>query len=118
MVVDDEPDMLAVCKMSINACGYEVETFSDPMKALERFKENPSGFFAVLSDIRMPKMNGIELTKELIKIKRDCIFILMTAFEVDDRIFTDLPTVKREDVVSKPFDPMRLCTTIKARSYK
>lgn len=118
MIVDDESDMLVVCKMSVKICGYEVETFAEPIKAVDRFRQDPDAFLAVLTDIRMPKMNGIDLAREILKIKPDAVVILMTAFDVDDVDFSGLATVRREDVVMKPFDPMNLCATIKVRSGK
>lgn len=118
MVVDDELDMLLVCRMSIERCGYDVETFGNPLEALKKFQENLGAYFAVLSDIRMPKIDGIQLAKEIMNIKQGAVIILMTAFLVDEATFRDLPMVRKEDVIRKPFDPLQLCATIKARTSR
>lgn len=115
IIVDDEPDILLVTKMSIDACGYTSEGFTSPVDALEKFKETPRAFSLALLDIRMPGMTGIELAKEIMKIKNDFPIVLMTAFNVDESVFAILPTIRKEDIVRKPFNPMALCNTLKVR---
>jgi DNA-binding NtrC family response regulator len=66
--------------------GFSVVTFTDPALALEHFKENESNYALVLSDYRMPGINGMELIKQ-IKDKKPLIrTILMTAFDVDNKL--------------------------------
>lgn len=115
MVVDDEKDVLDVTEMSIEQCGYPVESFSDPRAALQRFKQSPEEFSLVLSDIRMPVLDGIAFSQELLKIKSGVKILLMTAFDIDAHIFNKLPTIRKEDVVRKPFLLQDLCKTVNQR---
>ncbi|HVX03278.1 MAG TPA: response regulator [Nitrososphaera sp.] len=115
MVVDDERDVLDVTEMSIEQCGYHVESFSDPRAALQRFKQSPEEFSLVLSDIRMPVLDGIAFSQELLKIKSNVKILLMTAFDIDAYIFNKLPTIRKEDVVRKPFLLQDLCKTVNQR---
>lgn len=118
MVVDDEKDILTMTAMALERYGYKVEAFNDPVEALQRFKDNPNDFSLVLTDIRMPVMDGIQLSAELLKIKQDVHILLMTAFDIDGFIFDKLPTIKKEDVLKKPFQPRHLCECVSRRLEK
>ena len=118
MIVDDEPDILLVTKMAIEMCGFSAETFGDPFQALEKFKSSPSDFLLVLTDIRMPKMDGVELARELMRVRPDLPVVLMTAFNIEGGILTGLPMMKKDDVVKKPFNPSDLCSAVRVRLQK
>ena len=104
---------MLVTKMSIETCGYTNEGFTSPVKALEKFRENPDAFSLALVDIRMPGMTGVELAKEIRKIIGNVPIVLMTAFNVDESVFANLPMIRKEDIVRKPFNPMELLTFVK-----
>ena len=80
LVVDDESDITASIKNGLKRNGFEVDTFNDPVAALEHY--DVGMYDLLLLDIRMPKMNGFELYRELKKkgvTSKVCFF---TAFEV------------------------------------
>ncbi len=62
LVVDDEPDVRKVIKRILTQAGYDVIEAEDGEKAIEAINEgeNPVLLNVIISDIRMPKMNGIE----------------------------------------------------------
>jgi two-component system chemotaxis response regulator CheY len=62
LVVDDEPDVRKVVKMTLNKAGYDVIEAEDGEKAIAAIKkgENPLLLDVIISDIRMPKINGVE----------------------------------------------------------
>jgi two-component system chemotaxis response regulator CheY len=62
LVVDDEPDVRNVIKRILTKAGYDVIEAEDGEKAIEAINEgeNPVLLNVIISDIRMPKMNGIE----------------------------------------------------------
>ncbi len=62
LVVDDEPDVRKVIKRILTKAGYDVIEAEDGEKAIEAINEgeNPVLLNVIISDIRMPKMNGIE----------------------------------------------------------
>lgn len=81
LVVDDEQGILNAVRreLSVAPLGryrYDVETFSEPLEALERAKVQE--FEAVLSDYRMPVMDGLEFLKQLAKIQPDCGRIVLS----------------------------------------
>ncbi|MEE8125140.1 MAG: response regulator [Nitrospirales bacterium] len=62
LVVDDEPDVRKVVKMTLTKAGYDVIEAEDGEKAIEAINEgeNPLLLDVIISDIRMPKINGVE----------------------------------------------------------
>jgi DNA-binding response OmpR family regulator len=59
LVIDDEPDLTYTIKRILEDNGFEVDTFNDPILALNNYKIN--FYDLVILDIKMPKMNGYEL---------------------------------------------------------
>ena len=62
LIVDDEPDVRKVVKMTLSKAGYDVIEAEDGEKAIAAIKEgeNPLLLDVIISDIRMPKVNGVE----------------------------------------------------------
>ncbi|MBI5233601.1 MAG: response regulator, partial [Deltaproteobacteria bacterium] len=77
-VVDDEKSMRDFLEIMLLKEGYEVRTFSDAVDILACFKERPADL--VVTDVRMPGMDGVELLKELKDISPDVEVIMMTAY--------------------------------------
>ncbi len=65
LILDDEPDLVEVLAEQLELRGVIVHAFNDPKKALESIADYPLN--AIISDIRMPKLNGVEFLKELRK---------------------------------------------------
>jgi DNA-binding response OmpR family regulator len=61
MIVDDEIDIATFMKLSLQKWGFNVDSFTDPFLALEHFHLNSKDYTIVISDIRMPGINGFEL---------------------------------------------------------
>jgi len=100
LIVDDKEQMRDVLRKFLSAEDYAVETAADGKDALRKFAEN--SFDLVLSDIKMPVMDGAELLAEILKINPNAIVILMTAF---GSIEAAVEAIKHgaTDYVSKPF---------------
>ena len=62
LIVDDEPDVRKVVRMTLEKAGYDVIEAEDGEKAIQAINEgeNPLTLDVVISDIRMPKINGVE----------------------------------------------------------
>jgi two-component system nitrogen regulation response regulator NtrX len=70
LIVDDEPDITLTFKIALESNGsYEVYTFNEPLKALANFKAH--SYDLVITDIKMPKMNGCEFCQKLKEIDND-----------------------------------------------
>lgn len=105
VVVDDERDIVNQIKRSLEAMdGLKVYTFTDPFAALEHFNSACTDHHIVISDIRMPGMNGYEFVKQVKKIDPQVKIILMSSFERSDNNILDLlPEVKIDTFLQKLF---------------
>jgi DNA-binding NtrC family response regulator len=111
VVVDDERDIVNQIKRSLGDMdGLKVCAFIDPFAALEHFHSGCKDHQIVISDIRMPGMNGYEFVKQ-VKI------ILMSSFEINDNNLLDvLPDVKIDTFLQKPFSLDVLTNIVKIPS--
>jgi len=69
MYVDDEESLVLVMTRIIEALGYRCTGFVDPHAALQAFRADPRGFGAVITDMTMPGMSGLELARALSVIR-------------------------------------------------
>lgn len=81
MVVDDEPDILAVLRMALEKWQVSVDAFSEPPVAYETFARQPCEYDIVITDIRMPKMSGIELAEKIRTVRPDQPILFISAYE-------------------------------------
>jgi response regulator RpfG family c-di-GMP phosphodiesterase len=103
LLLDDEFDITTVLKQGLEKQGFRVFGFTDPLLALEHFRINSKQYSLVISDLRMPQMNGYEFTKNIKKIKPEVKIFLMTAFEIDNKGFSRvLQSVKIDEFIQKP----------------
>ena len=80
MIVDDEPDMTSLLRITIERAGFSVDTFNDPSIAVQHFQ--PDSYDLVLLDIIMPKMDGFELYKQIKKVDPLVKVCFLTASEM------------------------------------
>ena len=113
LAVDDEPDIVNLIKQSLDMRGFKVCTFTNALAALEHFKSNSRYYDIVISDIRMPGMNGYEFIKHVKNINPKVKAVLMSAFEINDKEFHNLlPDIKVDAFLQKPFRIPQLKDTI------
>src|SRR5581483_8245706 len=100
MIVDDEFDIVSTFKQGLERMGFHVFGFTEPSSALEHFQLNQGKYGLVISDLRMPGMNGYEFIKQVKEIRPKVKVFLMTAFEINDAEFRNaLPNVKLEGLI-------------------
>ena len=115
LIVDDEPDVLTVFKKSLEKEGYFTYGFVNPAAALEHFRQNPKEYRVIVSDIRMPGLSGLELTREIKKINSDVKVVLMSSFEITKNEFdTVLPSLKVDALLDKPVRLEKLHAVMKS----
>jgi len=111
LVVEDEPNMVAGLRDNFEFEGYEVVTAPDGVAGLERaLSESPD---LVILDVMMPRLNGLEVCKQL-KAKRPGLPIIMLTArgqEVDKVVGLELGA---DDYVTKPFSIRELLARVKA----
>jgi two-component system, OmpR family, response regulator ChvI len=101
LVVDDEPDITSIFKISLEYNGFEVDAYNDPILALSNFK---AAFYGLmLLDIKMPGMTGFELYKEIMKIDNKVKVCFVTAYDLSyDEFRQQLPTLNAKCFLRKP----------------
>lgn len=103
LYVDDEKDNLFVFKANFNRT-FEVITSLSPTLALEELDAHHNEIIVVISDMRMPEMNGIEFIKQA-KAKYDDIFYyILTGYGHNPEIEAALTDQVIEKSFAKPFD--------------
>jgi DNA-binding NtrC family response regulator len=89
-IIDDELDIVNLFREALNNIkGVSIFTFTDPMAAFEHYRINNSAYVLVISDLRMPGINGMDLVYEMKKLNPSVRTLLMTAFEVNDKVFEE-----------------------------
>jgi DNA-binding NtrC family response regulator len=103
LVIDDEPDIAEVIRIGLQLRGFKSSSFTDPSEALEHFRGSSNEYCAVVSDIRMPKVTGFQMAREIKKINPKVKVILMSSFEITKEEFSKLlPSMAVDDFVTKP----------------
>ena len=100
LVVDDEPYMCDVCSRTLQRAGYEVVATSDPHGAA-RLLQGPQHFDLLLTDIKMPVMDGIALALATARDYPDVTILLMTGY-ADQRERAHGLEALIHDVIVKP----------------
>jgi DNA-binding response OmpR family regulator len=105
MVVDDTEDILIMIKYGLEQKNFKVDTFNSVESALEAFKRHaPDYYNLVLTDIRMPNMNGFALYLYLKEKNPSMKILFMTAFEIQLEEFRDIiPGAGINGIIKKPF---------------
>lgn len=110
LVADDEISIRQIVEARLKMAGYEVVTASDGSEAIELIKlEQPS---LIVLDIMMPKMDGLQVCREIRKNLTTPIIMLTAKGDVIDRI--QALELGADDYVVKPFSPRELEARIKA----
>ena len=113
LIVDDESDIVSIFKQALNKKGFHVFGFTDPLLALEHFQINSKQYSIVISDLRMPAMNGYEFIRKVKEIKPEVKVFLMTAFEINDAEFRSVfSNIEIEGLIQKPVSLANLARTI------
>lgn len=89
-IVDDELDIVNLFRDALSRIkGLSIFAFTDPLSAFEHIRMNKSKYAVVISDLRMPGINGMDLVHKIKKENPSVRTLLMTAFEVNDNVFEE-----------------------------
>lgn len=114
MIVDDEIDITTFMKLSLQKCGFNVDSFTDPFLALEHLQIDSKDYMIVISDIRMPGLNGFEFVRKIREVKPKIKVLLMTAFDINTNVFSEeLLATKVNGFIQKPISEKILNSEIK-----
>ena len=99
LLVDDEDSIIELLSKVLSSKGHQCDTAADGIEALEKF--NTAAFDAVITDIAMPRMDGLKLTRELADRDADLPVMLMTGF-VKQYEYEDAVKAGASDFINKP----------------
>ena len=110
LIVDDNPSMRLALSESLDSCGYNVETSDSGADALEKFQEDKFG--VVITDMRMPKLGGIEVLREIKRKSPTTPVIVITGYGT---VNTAVEAMKEgaSDFIMKPFSVDHLESIVK-----
>ena len=101
LVVDDNEDIRETLALVLSGCGYRCESAKNGVEAMQRVRR--ARFDAVVTDLEMPEMDGIALTRELRQSFSNLPVMIMTGHSDDDHRETAFRAGARE-FLGKPFD--------------
>jgi DNA-binding NtrC family response regulator len=110
LVIEDKDSMREMLSKTLEAEGYEVEVVGDGESGLEKAREKK--YDVVLSDLKLPKMDGIEVLSSLKEMDSDVSVILMTAYGTIEKAVEAMKE-GAFDFLTKPFDTDHLSVLVK-----
>jgi len=114
-LVDDDADLRAATAQWLELAGYQVDTWADAPSALARLDSGMMG--VVVSDVRMPKMDGMELLAHVNTLDKDLPVVLITAHG-DVQMAVKAMRQGAYDFIEKPFEPEQLLEVLQRASEK
>ena len=107
VIVEDEATSRLAMEKALKKKNYNVISFEDSVKALNYIQTNASFIDLVITDFRMPGLNGLELIKEITKLQFDISIILITAFgSIESAV--EAMKLGADDYLAKPIDMFEL----------
>ena len=114
LLIDDKKDDLIVLEHFLKLEGFEVRSFSNPRQALLHYSNtDPSFYDLIISDIRMPEINGFQLYYKLKSIKHDIKILFATCLNIAEELLVLLPEVKPEQIIQKPVGKERFIEIVR-----
>jgi len=113
LIIDDEPDLANLFTDALKAADLNAIGFDNALTALKYISDNHSTICLIVTDWKMPDMNGLELTKRVNEIDNEIGIMLMSAYELQE---DQLKEVNKDDYLRKPVHIGQLIETIK-REY-
>jgi DNA-binding response OmpR family regulator len=113
LIIDDEPAMLNVACGFLEECGYDVIAVSNGAEGINKYKENFKEISAVLLDLSMPRMSGLEVFLELKKINSEVKVILVSGM-LDSESQITANKIGIKDTVNKPYLASELSCKLKS----
>ena len=114
LVVDDERQITRMLRASLQASGYDVRIANNGAEALERFSADAPDL--VISDLAMPVMDGLELTRAIRALAQTPIIVL--SVRESDRMKVEALDAGADDYLTKPFSMPELLARVRAHARR
>ncbi|HXG12200.1 MAG TPA: response regulator [Gemmataceae bacterium] len=113
LVVDDDPAVLRLVGATLASAGYQVQTVSCPVQALDSYTAAArEPFQLVLSDVRMPRMNGFDLARQLLRHDANANVLFMSGHAAPE-LTQASDIVRRFELLPKPFQAEALLRAVR-----
>jgi PAS domain S-box-containing protein len=116
IIVDDEPDILNILSNILSENEYVIRTASGGKQALQLYQSEPCGL--IISDMKMPGMEGLELMRRIKDIDEDTEFIILTGYASVDNAIAAMREDGAFDYLTKPLDDIDLLVTTVDRALE
>jgi len=113
LYVDDEAELVKIGRRRLESLNYHTVGETSPERVLEHFRARPGEFDLVVTDHTMPRMTGLDLARELMKIRPDIPILLLTGF-IQDLPQERLRAVGIRLLLRKPATVEELGTAVRA----
>ena len=113
LAVEDEPALCRLISVSLEKRGYTVLAAEDGTEAIRILENNPGEIDLVVSDIMMPKLNGLELREKAILLRPDLRFLFISGY-AEDTIGRTAHVPQDAGYLEKPFLPIELARKVRA----
>lgn len=112
LLIDDEEALVEIGSNLLQRLGYKVETETDPENALELIRSEPDRFDLIITDMTMPRLNGDELIRKILKINSNLPIILCTGFsnKIDHKKAIEIGA---RSYIEKPLDKQGLAIVVR-----
>jgi DNA-binding NtrC family response regulator len=101
-IVDDEAELVNLYSEALQMSGYEVSNFSDPLLAYEHIRDNPDKYSLIITDYRMPLMDGLFFATKLAEINKKLNMIIMMSDH------DDIKCNYKFNIIKKPVSVLKL----------
>ncbi|KRM72993.1 DNA-binding response regulator, OmpR family (Rec-wHTH domains) [Lacticaseibacillus brantae DSM 23927] len=112
-MIEDNQSVAEMMGMFFQKENWEVVNAYDGEEGLAQFKADPEGFDIITLDLNLPKMDGMQVAKEIRQLSQSVPLIMLTARDTESDQVLGLE-LGADDYVTKPFSPMTLVARIKA----
>lgn len=106
LLVDDEEPILASLKRSIRNEGYTIDAYSDPAEALKQARR--TAYDLVISDYRMPEMNGVDLLIKIRELRPHALRLILSGYTDKDAMIDAINRARIHRFIQKPWDASEL----------
>ena len=111
-VVDDSPDVGEMLEVFLSGAGYSTRVFTEPLKALDAFRAADPKPELLVTDFRMPGLNGLELIQRCKAIHPELRVISASAY-LPDEVLAGYP-FKPDRILPKPYSSAALVETVRS----
>ena len=111
-IIDDDTDLLTLFSDALKSSGFRTTGFNDPVEAIEYLRKHHNEFGLVVTDWRMPKMDGSVIIKLISQTDPSIGIMMISAFDFDDE---ELHEITKEDFLQKPIHIEQFIETIRQK---